>query len=213
MHSRSAFQWTRGRNLAAMATNADQIAYWSTETGRKWADDADQMDAMMRSQMEAVLAAAVPSPGKSVLDIAGLGRDHPGAGCGGAHRVGDRHRRLASDAGGRARAGKGARQRPLLFLEGRCVDSRPAGGRRRPDLLEVRRHVLFADPEQAFRNIRRAAKPGARLTFICWRSLHENPFATRPMGIAMRYLPPQPPPDPTAPGPFASPIRSGSAIS
>lgn len=37
--------------------------------------------------------------------------------------------------------------------------------------------MFFADPEAAFANLHRAAKPGGRLAFICWRPMAENPFA------------------------------------
>lgn len=196
-----------------MATNADQIAYWNGQTGRKWAEDADQMDAMMRTQTEAVLAAAVPSEGESVLDI--------GCGSGGTTLA------LAAAVGPSGLVTGIDISHPML-----AVARERAKGRSNIHFLEVdaSTHALpvasvdlifskfgvmfFADPEQAFRNIRRAAKPGARLAFICWRSVHENPFATVPMGIAMRHLPPQPPPDPTAPGPFAfaDPVRVGHIL-
>jgi len=196
-----------------MATNADQIAYWNGQTGRKWAEDADQMDAMMRTQTEAVLAAAVPSEGESVLDI--------GCGSGGTTLA------LAAAVGPSGLVTGIDISHPML-----AVARERAKGRSNIHFLEVdaSTHALpvasvdlifskfgvmfFADPEQAFRNIRRAARPGARLAFICWRTLHENPFATVPMGIAMKHLPPQPPPDPTAPGPFAfaDPVRVGHIL-
>ncbi|MCC6918389.1 MAG: class I SAM-dependent methyltransferase [Alphaproteobacteria bacterium] len=196
-----------------MATNADQIAYWNGQTGRKWAEDADKMDTMMRSLTEAVLSAAVPSNGESVLDI--------GCGSGGTTLA-------LADAVGRTGSVTGidishpmlevARERArgrdnVHFLEvDASAHALPAAS---ADLIFSKFGVMFfADPEQAFRNIRRAARPGARLAFICWRTLHENPFATVPMGMALKHLPPQPPPDPTAPGPFAfaDPVRVGHIL-
>ena len=38
--------------------------------------------------------------------------------------------------------------------------------------------MFFADPVGAFANLRRAAKDGARLCFVAWRSAAENPFMT-----------------------------------
>ena len=72
------------------------------------------------------------------------------------------------------------------------------------DLLFSRLGVMFFDdPIGAFANLHRACKPGGRLAFICWRALAENPWAAAPLMAARPLLPPQAPPDPDAPGPFA----------
>jgi SAM-dependent methyltransferase len=63
--------------------------------------------------------------------------------------------------------------------------------------------MFFSDPAAAFANIRRALKPGGRLAFVCWRSLADNPWMYVPIDAARPLLPPLPPSDPTAPGPFA----------
>jgi SAM-dependent methyltransferase len=63
--------------------------------------------------------------------------------------------------------------------------------------------MFFADPVAAFANIRKAVKPGGRLAFVCWRPPEENPLMTAPMKAVAHLLPPQPPSDPTGPGPFA----------
>ncbi|HWA61135.1 MAG TPA: class I SAM-dependent methyltransferase, partial [Caulobacteraceae bacterium] len=75
------------------------------------------------------------------------------------------------------------------------------------DALHSRFGVMFfADPTAAFTNLRRALKPGGRLTFLCWRTMADNPIMTLPSAAAARLFPPEPPaspPDPNAPGPFA----------
>jgi SAM-dependent methyltransferase len=38
--------------------------------------------------------------------------------------------------------------------------------------------MFFDDPVAAFANLRRAARPGAHLAFVAWRSRDENPFMT-----------------------------------
>ena len=63
--------------------------------------------------------------------------------------------------------------------------------------------MFFGDPARAFANIRCSLKPGGRIAFVCWRPLPLNPWMLVPMDAARPLLPPQPPPDPTAPGPFA----------
>jgi SAM-dependent methyltransferase len=193
--------------------NADQIAYWNAASGRKWAEDADKMDAMMHAMAAAAVAAAAPQPGESVLDI--------GCGSGGttlllADAVGREGHVLGVDVSApmlevaRTRA---AGRANVAFIEADAASAHfHAAG---TDLVFSKFGVMFfADPEAAFRNIRRAIKPGGRLAFICWRSARENPFAMLPMGAALKHLPPQPPPDPYAPGPFAfaDPVRLGHIL-
>jgi SAM-dependent methyltransferase len=196
-----------------MTDNADQIAYWNGQTGRKWAEDQEKMDRMMQAMTDGVVAAAVPQAGESVIDI----------GCGaGASAL------AIADAVGPEGAVLGVDiSRPMLEV----ARSRAAG---RPnvqfieadattygfvpasaDLIVSKFGVMFfADPTKAFRNLRRAVKPGGRLAFICWRAMAENPFAVVPIGTALRHLPPQPSPDPNAPGPFAfaDPVRVGHIL-
>jgi len=51
--------------------------------------------------------------------------------------------------------------------------------------------MFFADPVAAFVNIRRALRPGGRLSFVCWRSLAENELDWFPIRAASPHLPPQ----------------------
>ncbi|WP_443971405.1 class I SAM-dependent methyltransferase [Sphingobium sp. CR28] len=63
--------------------------------------------------------------------------------------------------------------------------------------------MFFDDPVAAFMNIRHAAKPGAVLRCIVWRSIADNPFmAIQPDAIA-QVLGPQAAPRPYAPRQFA----------
>jgi len=72
------------------------------------------------------------------------------------------------------------------------------------DLIFSRFGVMFFDdPAEAFANIRKAAKPGGRLAFVCWRPVPENQWVLVPAMAAQPFLPPAPPADPFAPGPFA----------
>lgn len=73
-----------------------------------------------------------------------------------------------------------------------------SGGR--PDVLVSRHGVMFfADPIAAFAHLRGQSAPGARLRFSCFRSRADNGWAVSLAAI----MPPQPPADPDAPGPFA----------
>jgi len=72
------------------------------------------------------------------------------------------------------------------------------------DLLFSRFGVMFfADPVAAFTHLRAALAPGGRVVFVCWRALALNVWANLPIAATRDLLPPQPPADPLAPGPFA----------
>jgi SAM-dependent methyltransferase len=72
------------------------------------------------------------------------------------------------------------------------------------DLMFSRFGVMFfAEPEAAFTHLRRQMRPEGRLLFACWRPLADNPWFTIPLEAGRPFLPPQPPADPEAPGPFA----------
>jgi ubiquinone/menaquinone biosynthesis C-methylase UbiE len=46
--------------------------------------------------------------------------------------------------------------------------------------------MFFGDPVAAFANMRRAACPGARTAFVCWRPIAENPWMEVPMNAISR---------------------------
>jgi SAM-dependent methyltransferase len=65
--------------------------------------------------------------------------------------------------------------------------------------------MFFDDARAAFRNLRAAARPDARLSFVCWQDLAKNPWAVRPLEAVMRLLPASAMPDMLRegrPGPF-----------
>jgi SAM-dependent methyltransferase len=68
--------------------------------------------------------------------------------------------------------------------------------------------MFFENPVAAFENIRRAAKAGGQLAFVCWRTEAENPTFTLGSDLLLARLPTPPPAAPAgAPGPmsFADP--------
>ena len=63
--------------------------------------------------------------------------------------------------------------------------------------------MFFSNATTAFANIVTALRPGGRLGFVCWQSPMENPWASRPLQVAGRFVDIPFGSDPTAPGPFS----------
>jgi SAM-dependent methyltransferase len=189
--------------------NAAQIAYWNDRAAVTWTAMQDRLDAMFTPLTALALDAAAPAPGERVVDV--------GCGCGAtvlelARRVGpsdggsgggvlgvDVSGPMAARARDRiAAAGLGTAQ--VLVSDASTHVFEPGHA----DLLFSRFGVMFfADPPAAFANLRRAMRVGGRLLFACWRPLTENPWFLVPAQAAAHLLPPAPPMDPDAPGPFA----------
>jgi SAM-dependent methyltransferase len=184
--------------------NAAQIAYWNDRAAATWTALQEQLDAMFVPITEAALAAAAPAPGEAVLDI--------GCGCGAtvlalAERVGPAGWVLGLDvsepmaARARARiAAAGVTQASVQVADASAREFTGDGA----DLLFSRFGVMFfADPTAAFANLRSGMRPGGRLLCAVWRPPAENAWLSLPLAAALPLLPPQPPADPHAPGPFA----------
>ena len=182
--------------------NADQLAFWNGPGGQTWVARQEHTDITLAPVTEALLAFAAPHTGERVLDI--------GCGCGAttlefARAVGPAGRVAALDisrpmlAEGRARA----KTAGITNVAWQQVD--PATAALDPyDLLTSAFGVMFfGDPVGAFANMRGPASAGARMAFVCWRALTENPWMEVPMNAVSRHLPPRPKPVPNTPGMFA----------
>ncbi len=184
------------------SSNADQRAFWNGVGGRSWVARQDHTDATLAPVTEALLAFAAPQPGERVLDV--------GCGCGAstlaiarAVRPGGRVAALdisvplLGEASARARA-LGLDNIDWIEADATSADLDDY------DLLVSNCGLMFFDqPVAAFANLRRAAAPGARAAFVCWRSLHENPWTATPLRAVAPHLQPRPESDPRAPGMFA----------
>jgi SAM-dependent methyltransferase len=180
---------------------ADQIAYWNSVAGQRWADRHAQIDAMLAPLTRALVAAAAPATDARALDI--------GCGCGtttlalaerlpGGHVTGldVSEPQLAV---GRAR-GAGIANITWLGADAAAHRFAPAA----LDLLFSRFGVMFfGDPAAAFANLRAGTRRGGRLVFACWRPMAENPWMQVPVNAVLPHLPPPTPPGPEDPGPFA----------
>jgi SAM-dependent methyltransferase len=182
--------------------NAQQIAEWNDELGRRWVERRRELERMLAAFSRAALDAAAVRTGEQVLDV--------GCGCGAsslalAAAVGHGGRVLGIDVSRPmlqvARA-DGAGLQQLVFVE---ADAASASFDARFDLLFSRFGLMFFDaPAAALGHLRAALRPGGRLAFVCWRAPRDNPWAMAPLAAARRALGIEPPArDPYAPGPFA----------
>lgn len=188
--------------IAAEGPNAQQIEYWNDATGTRWVEMNDVIDAQISPLGEVAMAGV--AAGERVLDI--------GCGCGQtslqlAERVGDAGQVVGLDISAvmlaRARERAEASGQTNASFRNADAQTEPFAGDF--DVLFSRFGVMFfASPEAAFTNLRSALRPGGRLTCLTWQSLGLNPWMQVPLAAAAKHLPPGgPPPDPTAPGPFA----------
>lgn len=182
--------------------NEDQIEYWNEKAGPEWVAEQSRLDRTVVVHGDKVLEEADIRAGHSVLDVGcGTGQTTvaaaEAAGASGSVVGVDVSRVMLQAARDRARE------------SGVAVDFRQ-GDAQEHDLGEasfdriISRFgvMFFDDPRRAFTNIGRAAKPGGKLTFVCWQSIQANPWVAIP-ARAVGQVVPLPERDPDAPGPFA----------
>ena len=186
------------------SANADQVEYWNTGPGAKWAAHQETLDAMMASILDRLLTHAAPKTGERVLDI----------GCG----AGASSLALASQVGTGGQVLGIDIARPLLDkAETRTAEAGLGNVRYLVadaqthnfeagafDLMTSRFGVMFfADPLVAFGNIATALRPGGRMAFVSWASLQANPWFQMPRAAAIARLGPPEATPANAPGPMA----------
>jgi len=182
--------------------NADQLAFWNGVGGRTWVARQAHTDLVLAPVSDALLALAAPRAGEKVLDV--------GCGCGAstidfARAVGPDVRVAALDISGPMLA-EGERRAAAVGvgnIDWRREDAATAALEGFDLLASNFGLMFFGDPVAAFAHMRRAARPGARMAFVCWRPLAENPWIETPMRAVAPHLPPRPPADPEGPGMFA----------
>jgi SAM-dependent methyltransferase len=179
--------------------NAQQIDYWNGEAGHTWVAAQDSLDRMLAPITRALLDRAGAASGERIVDV--------GCGCGettvalagtGAKVWGiDISEPMLAHARSRAGGNPG-----VAFSR---TDAATQSFTDDHDLVFSRFGVMFfADPHDAFANLRTALRPGGRLCFVCWQSPRDNPWVSI-AGAALKPFLPEPAetPDPREPGPFA----------
>lgn len=188
---------------AARTTDAEQAARWNGPAGHAWVEAQPVLDAMLKPLEELLVGVVSPERGGDVLDV--------GCGTGAttlavARRLGGRGSCVGIDisdpmvAAARARAKREGTQ--AVFIRANAQDHafEPASF----DAIISRFGVMFFENSvAAFANLRRAARYGAELRFVAWRSAADNPFMTTAERAAAPLLPNLPARQPDAPGQFA----------
>jgi ubiquinone/menaquinone biosynthesis C-methylase UbiE len=203
--------------------NDEQAALWNGLAGHAWVDAQKVLDRMFEPIETLLVEAAVAASARRVLDV-GCGTGDTTLAI--AQRLGADGRCLGVDisepmiafaqgraeqAGASAAASAGATARTsaatssgaaasFIRADAQVYAFAPASF----DMIVSRFGVMFfAEPVQAFANLRRAAADGAELRVVAWRSAAENPFMTTAERAAARFLPNIPAREPDAPGQFA----------
>jgi SAM-dependent methyltransferase len=182
-----------------MRDNAAQIDYWNGPAGQVWVEAQARLDRMMRPLTERLVDAASVDPGQRVLDVGcGCGETSLALAARGARVLGVD---VSEPMLARARERSGGIDE-IVFAR---ADAATHPFEPEHDLLFSRFGVMFfADPLAAFGNLRGALRPGGRLLFLCWQAARENPWMALAGRAVQPFLPPpETPPDPRAPGPFA----------
>ena len=183
--------------------NAEQSRNWNETSGPAWVAQAARIGAQIRPFGLRALARADVQPGQRVLDVGcGGGETTLALGeavgpTGSAHGV-DISRAMLDHAKATA-AAKGVANVSFELADAQTA-ALPAGAF---DRLFSRFGVMFfQDPLAAFTNLRAALRPGARLAFVCWRSLDDNPWMRLTVAAVREHME-VPRPEPHAPGPMA----------
>ncbi len=186
----------------AEQVNADMLSFWNGQGGHIWVERQAHTDLTLAPVTEALLFFGAPRHGERVLDV--------GCGCGAptldfARAVGPAGRVFAFDISGPMLAEGKARAQAagISNVDWRQDDPAVADLDEFDLLTSAFGTMFFGDPVSAFKNMRKAAKPNARMAILCWRALRENPWMGVPMDAVARHLPPRPKPVPNAPGMFA----------
>ncbi|WP_127079260.1 class I SAM-dependent methyltransferase [Rhodomicrobium lacus] len=199
-----------------MAENG-QSAEWNGRKGEIWVVNHERIDRMLAPLGRAALDAAAPKPGEFVLDV----------GCG----AGSTTLQLAKEVGATGSVLGVDISEPMLTFARKRAAASPAALPVRFELADAATHALprahfdlmfsrfgvmfFAEPVVAFANLHGAMKPGGRLSFVCWRPAAENELVSIPARAVKGLIPPAPPAEPDAPGPFSfgNPARVTSILS
>jgi len=181
----------------------EQAALWNGRAGRAWVEAQASLDRLFAPFENLLVSEARAGAARRVLDV--------GCGTGAttlaiARTLGGEGACTGADisepmvAAARVRAKREGAHASFICSDVQRHAFEPASF----DLIVSRFGVMFFDsPVQAFANLRHAARDGAALRAIAWRSAAENPFMTTAERAAAPLLSNLPARKPGAPGQFA----------
>lgn len=179
--------------------NQKQIEFWNGDAGKKWVGEQEKMDQMLNPLSDVAIDIAEPRFDERVMDV--------GCGCGATSvelaRRGAKVWGIDVSAPMLSRARKRGEEYPgMVFTE---ADASSYDFSSEQQLIFSRFGVMFfANPVEAFTNIRSALVPRGRMVFLCWQAANNNEWISRVGQAVKKFLPePTDVPDPRAPGPFA----------
>jgi SAM-dependent methyltransferase len=185
------------------AANSDQVALWNGVAGHAWVEAQEVLDRMFKPFENLLTEFVAAESADRVLDIGcGTGTTTLAA----ARSLGASGRSVGIDisepmiALARTRAERDRLRATFIEGDAQSHAFEPASF----DAIISRFGVMFFDDSVgAFTHLRRAARDGARLRCVVWRSAAENPFMTTAERAAAPLLPDLPARRPDAPGQFA----------
>lgn len=176
-----------------------QREYWNTKGGERWITAEALFDAFVRPFGNAALERLAAKDGEHILDI--------GCGCG------DTLAALSRAVGPSGSVTGIDISAPMIErAKQRVPQARALAGDaatqtfdRHFDALFSRFGVMFfAEPLVAFRHLRGLLTPEGRFSFVCWRTLAQNPWASVPGEAVLSVLPhAEGWPSGEGPGPFS----------
>ena len=182
--------------------NADMAEYWNGRPADVWVTEAERFDSMLAPFGRRLLTAAVLKPGERVLDV-GCGNGAVSLEAARAVGPGGRVTGLDLSAPMLEVARRRAEEQGIDvdFVQG---DAQTASFDQPFDVVVSRFGVMFFDdPEAAFANLAKAARPGGRLCFVCWQEMFANEWIAVPAMAMVAHVGIPELPEPGAPGPFA----------
>ncbi len=182
--------------------NTGMAEYWNGRPADIWVKEAERFDTMLAPFGRRLLTAALLKPSERVLDV---GCGNGAVSLDAARVVGPVGRVTGVDLS--VPMLEVARRRAEvqgIDVEFVQCDAQTASFAQPFDVVVSRFGIMFFDnPEVAFANLAKAARPGGRLCFVCWQEMLANEWIAVPAMAMVDHVGIPELPEPGAPGPFA----------